>query len=85
VLCFGFFLVGHNEFGSLLITDCTIAVNDYRQELSVPSIGFLLNENIFIHFIYIKDKFIGAGGVAVVETVLIRQETLGAIPNTKIF
>jgi hypothetical protein len=45
VSCHGFFLVGYKEFGSLLITDCTNAVNNTnnQQEPIVSLLGILGN------------------------------------------
>jgi hypothetical protein len=38
--CDGFFLAGHKEFGSLLITDCTSAVNIIINIKGVTKFGF---------------------------------------------
>jgi hypothetical protein len=36
--CNGFFLVGHKEFGSFLITDCNGAINKYTKRCSELSV-----------------------------------------------
>jgi hypothetical protein len=37
--CHGFFLVGHKEFGNLLIRDCTIAINTHGSSYLLLSGG----------------------------------------------